>query len=359
MRILINALSGIGDAVMFSPALALLKKHLPYADIDMLAMFEQVKDIYSSIPHLNKIYFIDFLHQSKFKSLKEVLAIRRNKYDYSINVYPSNRKEYNLLHLLLSAKKRIATKYDHYSSSNFDFLNSQLVHEVKDKHNVLENFELVRKFVPGAKENEIGRYEINLTIDDEVHATEYFIDNLLTDKFLVGFHAGSATFKRHINKRWDADKFIELAKELHQKYMARILLFGTENELNENIRKELKTFVFIPKVKHIRHSLAIMEKCKLFVSNDTALMHIASALKIPQVAIFAYTNYQELHPWKNENIIVRKELSCSPCFFNSPRPVKCIFTDEDEFKCIKTISVEEVMNACEELVEKVPGNIKP
>jgi heptosyltransferase-2 len=358
MRILINALSGIGDAVMFSPALAVLKKHMYYADIDMLAMFGQVKDIYSSNPHLNKIYFIDFLHQSKFKSLREVLAIRRNKYDYSIDVYPSNRKEYNLLHLLLGAKKRIASEYDHFSRSNFDFLNSKLVHEVKDRHNVFENFELIRKIVPDAKEEELGKYEINLTIEDEVHATEYLIDNLLTDKLLIGFHAGSATFKRHINKRWDADKFIELARELHQKYMARILLFGTENELNEYIRKELKTFVFIPKVKNIRHTLAIMENCKLFVSNDTALMHIASALKIPQVAIFAYTNYKELMPWKNENIIIRKELPCSPCFFNSPKPVKCIFSEEDEFKCIKTISVDEVMDACDDLIEKVPGNIK-
>jgi heptosyltransferase-2 len=357
MRILINALSGIGDAVMFSPALAALKKHIPDASIDMLAMFEQVKDIYSSNPNLNKIFFIDFLHQSKFKSLKEVLAIRKNKYDYSINVYPSNRKEYNLLHLLLGAKQKIATRYDHSSKANFDFLNSKLVHEIKDRHNVIENFELIKKIAPDANENEIGTYEVDLTIDDEVHATEYLIDNLLTDKFLIGFHAGSATFKRHINKRWGADKFIELARLLHQKYMARILLFGTENELNESIRKELKTFVFIPKVKHIRHSLAIMEHCRFFVSNDTALMHIASALKIPQVSIFAYTNYKELHPWKNENIIVRKELPCSPCFYNSPRPVTCIYTGEEEFKCIKTITVDEVMNACVELIEKIPGNI--
>jgi heptosyltransferase II len=358
MRILINALSGIGDAVMFSPALAVLKKHLPDARIDMLAMFQQVQDIFSTNPHLNDIYFIDFLHQSKFKSLKEVLAIRTNKYDYSVNVYPSNRKEYNLLNLLLGAKKRIATKYNNFSSKNYDFLNSILLKEAIDRHNVLENFGLIKIIAKDAKEEEPGPYEINVKIDDEVHATEYLIDNCLTDKFLVGFHAGSALFKRHINKRWSAEKYIELAKLLHRKYMAYILLFGTEKELNKSIYNEVKSFAYIPKTKTLTESVALMEKCKLFISNDTALMHIASALKIPQVAIFAYTNYKELHPWKNNHEIVRKELECSPCFFNSPRPVNCIWSGEDEFKCIKTITVEEVFNASVKLVEEVPRYIK-
>ncbi|RPI17641.1 MAG: glycosyltransferase family 9 protein [Ignavibacteriae bacterium] len=359
MRILINALSGIGDAVMFSPALAVLKKHFPEARIDMLAMFQQVQDIFRTNPHLNKIYFIDFLHQSKFKSLKEVLTIRANHYDYSINVYPSNRKEYNLLNLMLGAKKRIATKYNNFSAKNFDFLNSILVKEVNDRHNVLENSELVKVIAKNAKEDELGPYEIKLKLDDEVHATEYLIDNLLIDRFIVGFHVGSALFKRHINKRWSAEKYVELAKLLHRKYMASILLFGTEKELNESIYKEIPSFTCIPETSNIKQSLALMQKCKLFVSNDTALMHIAAALNIQQVAIFAYTNYKELHPWKNKHVIVRKELECSPCFFNSPRPVQCIWTGEDEFKCIKTITVDEVFSACVKLVEEVPSHIKP
>jgi heptosyltransferase-2 len=358
MKILINALSGIGDAVMFSPALSVLKHHFPDSRIDMLAMFSQVKQIYASNKNINKIYFIDFLHQSKFKSFKEVLAIRKNKYDYSINVYPSNRKEYNSLNLLLGAENRIATKYLHYSSSNFDFLNSSLKNEIKDRHNVLENFDLIKVIAKDAEENELGPYVINIPITEEVKTTEYMIDNLLLEKYFIGFHIGSATFKRHINKRWPAEKYIELAKLLHRKFLAHILLFGTETELNQQVLKELKHFAYIPQFDNIMTGIALMKKCKLFVSNDTALMHIASALQIPVVAIFGYTNYKELHPWKSRYIIIRKELECSPCFFNSPSPVQCIFSGEDEFKCIKTVEVDEVFEAIVKLIEEVPGNIK-
>lgn len=343
VRILVNALSGIGDAVMFSPALEVLKKHIPSSKIDMLAMFSQVRDIYKSNKNIDEIFFIDFLHQSKLKSIKELLAIRKKKYDVSINVYPSNRKEYNLLNRFLGAKRRIATKYDHYSFTNFDFLNTELSCELKDRHNVLENFELIKFLAKDAQESELGKYKVKVSIENEVHATEYLIDNLLIDKFLVGFHAGSATFKRHINKRWDKDKFIALARKLHERYRAQILLFGTEKDVNEYIYKPIESFTYIPKTNSIMHTIALMEKCKLIISNDAALMHIASALNIPVVAIFGYTNYRELRPWKSEHVIVRKELDCSPCFFNSPKPVQCIYKGEDEFKCIKTIEVEEVL----------------
>jgi heptosyltransferase-2 len=358
MRILINALSGIGDAFMFSPALSVLKKHVPDARIDMLVMYPQVKEIYGLNKNVEKVFFIDFLNQSKMKSLIQVLKLRKNKYYASINVYPSNRKEYNLINFLLGAKKRIAVRYSHFSRSNLDFLNNCLKDEVKDRHNVLENFDLIKFLAPGAKEDEAGGCEIEIDIENEVKATEFLIDNLLTDKFLVGFHAGSATLKGHINKRWAAEKFVKTAKLLHEKFMARILLFGTESDVNEKIHNEIKSFAFIPNPGNILQSLSIMERCKLFISNDTSLMHIAAGLNIPTVAIFGYTNYKELYPWKNKHVIVRKELECSPCFFNSPRPVQCIYSGEEEFKCKKTIEVEEVVEAAEKLIKEIPGYIK-
>jgi heptosyltransferase-2 len=169
---------------------------------------------------------------------------------------------------------------------------------------------------------------------------------------LVGFHAGSATFKGHINKRWDYEKFAALAKLLKEKYNSAAILFGTENDLNNKIMALSQGTAFIPETKNLKQTIALMNKCKLFVSNDSALMHIAAALGIKQVAVFGYTNFNELHPWKNEHIIVRKELDCSPCFFNSPKPVNCIFEGTSKYKCIKTISVSEVYEACCNLLDK-------
>lgn len=352
MRILINALSGIGDAIMFSPSLALLKKHIPHSQIDMLVMFKQVEEIYKTNPAVNNIYYFDLMNQPKLKSLKDVLSLRKNKYDASINVYPSNRREYNGIQFLIGAKKKIAHRYNHYSRSNFDFLNNLLAQEVKDRHNALQNYDLIKFLTPDAKEEDLGGYDIKIPMDDEVFAQKYFINNAMNDIFVIGFHAGSATLKGHINKRWSAENYIELAKHLYKKYRAQVMLFGTEKDVNEKIYNEIKSFGHLPKTTSMMQSLALMGKCRLMVTNDTALMHLSAGLKIPTAAIFAYTNYKELYPWKNKHIIIRKELPCSPCFFNSPKPVNCIYSGEEEFKCIKTISVEEVMAACEKMIDE-------
>jgi heptosyltransferase II len=356
MKILINALSGIGDAVMFYPSLELLKKHLPDAEIDLLAMFSQVRDILSSSPLINNIYHIDFLHQTKYKSLKEVFALRKQRYDFSINVYPSNRWEYNVLQRMIGAKKRFAVKYLHVSARNLDYLNTVLLNEVNGRHNVLQNFDLAKQIAPGMNENELGPYKIISVDEDKKWAEKYISDNNLTGKFLIGFHAGSQTFKGHINKRWG--NYADLAQKLAENPNVKILLFGTENDVNEKIYQKTKDLTLIPETKTITQSIALMRHCGLFISNDTALMHIAAALQLPTVAIFGYTNSKELYPWQNKHIIVRHDLPCSPCFYNSPRSVKCIFTGIEEFKCIREISTEEVFAACKKLIEEIPGNIK-
>jgi len=359
VKILVIALSGIGDAIMFSPALAVLKKHLPDTRVDMLVMFPQVENIYKNNPNINEIHFIDFLNQPKLKSLKEVLKLRKNRYDYSIFTYPANRKEYNLIGVLIGARRRLGFQYKHYSFSNLNFLNTNLKQEIENRHNVLQNFDLINLIVPDAKESELRGYELHLGKQERMWASNYIEENKLGGKFLIGFHAGSATFKGHTNKRWHYEKYAELARKLNERYDAISILFGTERDVNGHIQAIVPDITVIPEATNILESLALMEKCKLFVSNDTALMHLAAALKIPTVAVFAYTNQRELHPWKTQHVVVRKELDCSPCFFNSPRPVKCIWKGEEEFKCIKTIAVDEVIEAVEKLIQEIPSNVKP
>jgi len=350
MKILINALSGNGDALMFSPALRLLKEKIPDCKIDMLVMFKSVKEMYDQNPFLNEIHFINFLKQSKLKSLSDVRVLKNNNYDYSINVYPANRLEYNLVNAFLGAKKKVAHHYNHSGLSRAEFFNDILIDEVKDRHNVLQNLDLIKRIV-AVKDEDAGQMEIHISEEVKLTAKDWITENGLKDKLLVGFHPGSSILKNHIHKRWDKVKYAELGNRLIKEYDARILLFGNEFELNEEIRCLMNNEAIISSTHNYMNSIARMVHCKLFVSNDTAFMHSAAALKIPTVAIFAYTNCKELYPWKVNHEIVRKDLSCSPCFYNSPKPVDCIWKGEDEYKCIKTISVDEVFNSCKKLLQ--------
>jgi heptosyltransferase-2 len=351
MKILINALSGNGDALMFSPSLRLLKEKIPDAQIDMLVMFKSVKEMYEHNPFLNNIYHINFLKQSKLKSVKELFSLRKNNYDVSINVYPSNRTEYNLVNSFLGAKKRLGHHYTHSDVLRLENLNNVTADEIPNRHNVLQNFDLINKLLE-VDEKEVRGLEIFLSDEDKKKSEEWVKENDLTGKTLVGFHAGSAVLKNHIHKRWDKKKFAELGNLLREKYNAKILLFGNEFDLNLEIDEMLNGQGILASTSNYMDSIARMRFCNLFVSNDSAFLHSSAAFKIPTVGIFGYTNAQELFPWGTKHLIVRIELDCSPCFYNSPKPVQCLWTGEDEFKCMKLITVKDVFEACRILLEK-------
>jgi heptosyltransferase-2 len=94
-----------------------------------------------------------------------------------------------------------------------------------------------------------------------------------------------------------------------------------------------------------------MKRCDVFVSNDSSLMHVASALKLNVAAIIGPTNTNYIHPWKTGHRIITLNLDCSPCFFYSPRPLICSREDV-KFKCIKELTVDMVYNAVGELFIK-------
>ncbi len=346
MKILILALSGIGDALMFTPAITLLRKALPNAQIDAVVMFKGVKDMYERNDELNNIYHFDFIKEGSPKSLLFVLSLR-GKYDASVNVYPSNRKEYNIINFLIGAKKRAGVKYLRQNSQNLGGLNNVRITENDSLHNVQENILLCEKLL-NTKFNEEPPLSFPLTTEDESFAKDYAKqNNIMEDDLIIGFHPGSATLKNHKNRRWEPEKFAELGKRLIENKKAKILIFGGPEEklLKERIENEIDSEKVISvNTSNLAQSAAIMKRCDVFVSNDSSLMHVASAMQLKVVAIIGPTNPNYIHPWKAEHKIVTLNLDCAPCFFYSPKPLIC-YRKDLLFKCIKELDVEMVEQA--------------
>jgi len=345
MKILILALSGIGDALMFTPALKLLRQSLPSAEIDALVMFKGTKEIYETNTNFNEVIHFDFLKEGVLNSLKFVLGLR-DKYDATINIYPSNRKEYNIINFLLGAKKRVAVEYLRMNNSNLGWLNNVTVLENDKTHNVQTNIKLVEKLL-NKKLDEEPTIQILLSEDDKSFAENFLKEKNISDKdFVVGFHPGCATLKNHIKRRWEPEKFAELGKKLISEKNAKVFLFGgpEEDELKSSINRMIDSnSSFIVKKEKFLQSIAIMKRCNVFVTNDSALMHVASALGLKVIAIIGPTNPHYIHPWKTEHKIVSLNLDCAPCFFYSPKPLTCSRTDV-QFKCIKELDVDLVWN---------------
>ena len=345
MKILVLALSGIGDALMFTPALKLLRQSLPSAQIDALVMYQGIKEIYETNPNFSKVIHFDFLKEGAANSLKFVLGLR-NKYDATINVYPSNRKEYNLISFLIGAKKRVGVEYLRMNSQNLGWLNNVTVLENDKTHNAQTNIKLIEKLL-NKKFDKEPEMQISLSDDDKTFAESFLKGkNILEKDFVVGFHPGCATLKNHIKRRWEPEKFAELGKKLIKEKNAKLFLFGgpEEEELKSSINKTIDSEnSYVIKTEKFLQSIAIMKRCDVFVTNDSALMHVASALGLKVIAIIGPTNPHYIHPWKTEHKIVSLNLDCAPCFFYSPKPLTCSRTDV-QFKCIKELEIDMVWN---------------
>lgn len=352
MKILILALSGIGDALMFTPAIKLMRKHLPDAEINSLVMLNGVKNIFERNENINKVIFFDFMKEGFVKSLTFLNSIR-GKYDVTINVYPSNRKEYNVINFLLGASKRGAIEYLRMDKSNLGFLNNIRIKENESLHNVEENILLVEKIF-NTKFGELPPLNFPLGETDEKVADAFFTKhNLANQKLIIGFHPGCALLKNHIKRRWKPEKFAELGKRLIEKKKGKILIFGgpDEEELKQLIQKQISSNdALCVNTKNLAQTAAIINRCNLFITNDSSLMHVASAMKRKVIAIVGPTNTNYIHPWKTEYKIASLNLDCSPCFFYSPKPLQCS-RDDLQFKCIKELTVDSVYNLATEFID--------
>jgi len=351
LKILVLALSGIGDAVMFTPALAKLKKHFNDAQIDALVMFKGTRDIYSRLPYISNIHYYDFVNSNPFAALSYILK-HRKQYDISINVYPSNRREYNLINFFVGAPKRAAIKYLHKDFINLGFLNNVTISENDTLHNVEENVRLIEKLT-GEEIKDIPPLYLSLNDEEESFARNYLKQIGISGKDLViGFHPGCAVFKNHINRRWAPGKFVELGKKLISENNAKILLFGGEDEekLKSEIVNEIRHENAIAvKTGNLLQSIGVMKRCNIFTTNDSALMHIASALKLNVVAIIGPTNINFIRPWKTEHRIAALNLECAPCFYYSPKPLTCTRSDI-KYKCIVELGVDLVYSKVKEFL---------
>lgn len=364
-RVIIFCLPGIGDAILFTPALTLLRRALPQARITVLTMFRGTADVLETNPDLDEVRHFDFFNASRLEGLRYVLGLRREGFDLSIMPYPSNRLEYNLVNRLVGRRWRAGHRYRHQSLRNLCLINNIVISEAGDLHNVEENLCLIQAICdrlgvarPGLDDK--PKLKLVVRPDEESYATTFLTERRIDDAaMLFGLHTYSSTFKNMHRKCWNKDNFVTLIHRLSQSYpTARFLLFSgpSDEETNQYIIKNSNADgrVVLVREANLRRAAALLKRCRVFISNDSGLMHLAGAADVPVVGLFGPTNWRQLYPWTERRVVVRRDLPCMPCFYYSSRPLRCLANIN--YACMREISVDEVFDAVQNLL--APTNAK-
>ncbi|HHT9153741.1 MAG TPA: glycosyltransferase family 9 protein, partial [Candidatus Hypogeohydataceae bacterium YC40] len=131
---------------------------------------------------------------------------------------------------------------------------------------------------------------------------------------LVVIHAGTSDFGAY--KRWPAASYAQLADKVVEELNAYVVFTWESSELE--MVKEIISVMrhpghLAPKTETLGQLASLIRRADLFISGDTGPMHIASALGVPQVAIFGPKDPIIYGPYQKNAVVVRKELDCSPC----------------------------------------------
>jgi len=341
MRILIIRLSSLGDVILSTSILSSLKRKFPSSFISFIVK-EEYKEVLEDNPYINEIISLNKNNTKLFNIIKLAIKLRKN-YDYIVDLHLNFRSF--LITLILKAKvlrykknifkRRIIVFYS-YIRSIFPFL--PIVFK-NNTNNVIENyFSALRKL--GIK------YEGELP---EIFIPKNLINELPKDKILIGLSPGGKWF----TKRWLPERFAELGDYFAKKLSAKILIFGDKNDkeiVGEiiNLMKEKDKVLDFSGKTGIKELSFFIEKCSLFITNDSAPMHIAIGLKVPTISIFCSTSVNfGFAIFTPNNKILSVDIPCKPCSLHGTK--RCW---RNNFECAKKIEVKDVILAAEEIFQK-------
>jgi len=132
----------------------------------------------------------------------------------------------------------------------------------------------------------------------------------LNGKKILGIHVGSGGTKNLPLKRWPLKNYAGLVRRLNKERPdIRVLLFGGPEEAKDHqvvLAQSDRDLTMEVKTQNLRQTAVLMKRCSAFLSVDTALMHLAAAVKVPnQIDIEAPTLNPTNVPYGNSYQLIK------------------------------------------------------
>ncbi|MCP4713390.1 MAG: glycosyltransferase family 9 protein [Planctomycetes bacterium] len=186
------------------------------------------------------------------------------------------------------------------------------------------------------------RFELNLN-DQEELAINKWQRELPSDEDRMWVAIGPGS--KMAVKRWPGDRYSRVVQDLIDEYNIWPVVFGgpEDQALGEALVQKWRLGYVAAGALNIRESIAALSKCGFYLGNDTGTMHMAVAAGLKCVAIFSAREYPgNWYPYGSGHKILRAEVPCENCILE-----ECL---EHNNKCINSIEIEQVFQACEELM---------
>ena len=347
-RILVFAYHGLGNFIMYTPALKLLRERYPAARIDLqVGNNTGCEEVLAGSGLFDNIYNLPF-SAGIGAWIARAETIRDIRYDLTINEFHSHSWPLALLVAASGAPFRLG----HVTSpgwsrrfSRYSFVFNLPVAMREDEHEIERYIDLVAAVgVPRVAAGRAATF-IHLTEDDREFARRLLADGAATPaRAVIGFQPGTSPTMRW--KQWPIERYREVIdRVVADSPDSQIVLFGSASEegmIREMIQGVKGRVSLVAGKTSVKQAAALIEQCDLLVCNDSGLMHVAVAVGTPVTAIYGPTDFRRTAPLGNQHTVIRHELPCSPCFKleGDDQVHACPHHD-----CLMTITPAEVLSA--------------
>jgi heptosyltransferase II len=322
-KFLIIQTASIGDVILATPLLEKIHQAVPDANIDFLVK-KGMEGLFTGHPLINDLLVWDKTKNKYRNFLSLLFKIRRNKYDIVINI--QRFAATGILTAFSAAGTTIGFKKNPFSF----FFTKRIRHIIgNDIHEVQRNLELFDDTTISAK----VRPKLYPSADDNVKVLPYKTNQYYT------ISPASLWF----TKQYPAEKWVEFITRIDP--ASRIYFLGSAKDkalCNEIIRASGH-----PGCENLAgqlsflESAALMQDAKMNYTNDSAPMHLASAVNAPVTVIYCSTVPSfGFGPLSDDSDIVeiKEPLYCRPCGLHG-------FTacPEKHFKCALGIMTDDLV----------------
>jgi heptosyltransferase-2 len=303
-RVLVRATNWLGDAVMSLPAIRAMRQVFPHAHI-AIAASPWVADLYARETSIDRII--------PYTGSRRAFAARLRVERFDGAILLQNAFDAALIAWLARIPERIGYNRD---ARGLLLTRAIPVPEPGDipRHERFYYLELLRR--AGVIERFPSTDAIRLEgIEAARESGARHLAALGMALPVIGISPGAAYGNA---KRWLPDRFAEVARAW-QRVSAAVLIFGSASE--RPLCEEIAAYLSGRRIEvrnlagqtTLREFIDLAAVCRLFLTNDSGAMHVASALAVPTVAVFGATDDATTGPTGPLARVVREHAECSPC----------------------------------------------
>jgi ADP-heptose:LPS heptosyltransferase len=311
-RILLILLRNIGDVVLTTAALRVLKQHFPEAEIDFVTNPGPAQILVNN-PNLRRIIVYPYRSGDVFGILKFAPRLAQTGYDVSVDFLGTTSTA--LMSLFSRAKVRVGYNlrvrklaYTHYDQNYISGI-----------YNALTKFTLLK---PLGINDEDSRTEIFVTDEAKEWADQYCKTEDLGERIVA-----MATGAMRPVRCWLPERFAEVSRWLCERGYKVVLTWGPgERDYVQHVQELMGRAAVMSPQTDLMQLAALLERCHLLVSNCSGTKHMAVAVGTPTLTIHGPSEPSVWTPQGDPRhaFIRAQDLDCLPCDESSCERLKCM-----------------------------------